>query len=188
MVYRSERSAHSINKNEAETKCSDYMQITNNVNEFQTTNLFHFNKFQDEIQVEIEANANAKQSLDELSKEVNEMKAELTKTSTNDEPANDPVSDGDNNGKSQRAVLGEIDTVKKIIEILESVVVPTIVDRANAQKQYSEKSSDPSAASSDPIKILPKGFKLLQHHAITTSNVDDGSPATTNQKPESTIQ
>lgn len=159
------------------------MQITNNVNEFQTTNLFHLNKFQEEIQIEVESNVNAKQSLDELSKEVNEMKAELTKNTNDEQIPNDTVSDGadNNNGNSQRAALGEIDKIKKIVEILETIVVPTIVDRQNAQEQYQKKGADPSATSSDPIKILPKGFKLLQHHTIT-SNVDDGSTATTNQK------
>lgn len=99
---------------------------------FNTTNPFHFNKFQDEIQVEVDANAIAKQSLDEISKEVNEMKVQLT----NPNEQTDAVNDGDNNnGNSQRAALGEIDKIKKIVEILETIVLPTIVDRQNAQEQ-----------------------------------------------------
>lgn len=151
------------------------MQITNNVNQFRTTNLFHFNEFQDEIQAEVDANANVKQSLDEISEEVNEMKAEITK---NKEPT-DTVSDGDN-GISQRAALGEIEKIKKIAEILETVVLPTIVNRQNAQDQSQSKGAE--SPSSDPIKILPKGFKLLQHHNAITSGMDDGSQTTTIQK------
>lgn len=107
------------------------------------------------------------------------MKAEITK---NSEPI-DSVSDGDNDekGNSQRAALGEIEKIKKIAEILETVVLPTIVNRQNAQEKSQGKGVDCSV--SDPIKILPKGFKLLQHHGAITSSIDDGSPTTTNQKP-----
>lgn len=146
--------------------------------------LFHSNKFQDEIQVELETKANTKQSLDELSREVNEWRAELTKTK-NDETPTDSVSDGAADGNSPHAALGEIDKIKKIIEILENIVVPTIVNRQNAEEQHQKvNNADPSPTSSDPINILPKGFKLLQHHSITS---DDGSPAaavaaSTNQK------
>lgn len=134
---------------------------------------------QDEIQGEVDANANARQSLDELSKEVSQMQAEFTK---NNEPQGyDTVSDGGDGGNKQRAVLGEIDTIKKIIDILETVVVPTIVDSQNAAKSSQNKATATGSASvsSDPIKILPKGFKLLQHHSIIA---DDGQSAN-NQKP-----
>lgn len=138
---------------------------------------------QDEIQGEVDANANARQNLDELSKEVNQMKAEFTKNNESQGGGGgyDTVSDGGDGGNKQRAVLGEIDTIKKIIDILETVVVPTIVDSQNAAKSSQNKATATGSASvsSDPIKILPKGFKLLQHHSIIT---DDGQSAY-NQKP-----
>lgn len=129
---------------------------------------------QDEIQSEIDANANARQNLDELSKEVNQMKAEFTKN--NESQGYDTVSDAGDGGNKQRAVLGEIDTIKKIIDILETVVVPTIVDSQNAAKSSQNKATATGSASvsSDPIKILPKGLKLLQHHSIIA---DDGQSA-----------
>lgn len=140
-------------------------------------NLISFPILQDEIQGEVDANANARQSLDELSKEVNQMKAEFTKN--NESPDHDTVSDGGgggDGGNKQRAVLGEIDTIKKIIDILETVVVPTIVDSQNAAKSSQNKATATGSASvsSDAIKILPKGFKLLQHHGIIA---DDGQSA-----------
>lgn len=142
--------------------------------------IFWFNFIlQDEIQSEVDANVNARQSLDELNREVNEMKAEFTKT--NESQGYDTVSGDGDGGNRQRAVLGEIDTIKKIIDILETVIVPTIVDSQNAAKSNQNKASATGSASisSDPIKILPKGFKLLQHHSIIT---DDGQSAI-NQKP-----
>lgn len=133
---------------------------------------------QDEIPAEVDANANARQSLDEISKQVNEMKADITKTSD----ANDPVSDGDG-GYSQRAALGEIEKIKKIAEILETIILPTIVNRQNAQEQAQNKGAESSATAADPIKILPKGFKLLQHHNPIASIADDGGQTVFNQKP-----
>lgn len=108
------------------------------------------------------------------------MKAEFTKN--NESQGYDTVSDGGDGGNKQRAVLGEIDTIKKIIDILETVVVPTIVDSQNAAKSSQNKATATGSASisSDPIKILPKGFKLLQHHSIIA---DDGQSAAINQKP-----
>ncbi|XP_031619488.1 uncharacterized protein LOC116338412 isoform X1 [Contarinia nasturtii] len=132
----------------------------------------------DAIPVESDANTNRRQSLDEISKEVNEMKAELTKSTNEQQP--DTVSDG---GNSQRAAIGEIENIKKIVEILEKIVgdvVPTIVDRQNAQEQ-AQRNRGASDSSSDPIKILPKGLKLLQHHALA-ANVDENNAAT-NHKP-----
>lgn len=111
------------------------------------------------------------------------MKSELTKNPD----TGDPVSDGDGNGggggaaggNSQRAALGEIAKIKQIAEILENIVLPTIVDSAQANKA----AGSPVDHQSDPIKIIPKGLKLLQHHSAITSNIDDGSQAATNQKP-----
>lgn len=135
--------------------------------------------FQDGIPAEVDANANARQSLDEISKEVNDMKAEMTKKNTD---TNDPVSDGDG-GNSQRAAMGEIEKIKKIAEILETIVLPTIVNRQNAQEQAQNKGAESSASAADPIKILPKGFKLLQHHNPIVSTADDGGQTVSNQKP-----
>lgn len=133
-------------------------------------------KIKDEIQGEVNSNVDVRQSLDEISREVNEMKAKLTDT----EP--DPVSDGENNNNNnqQRAIIGEIEKIKKIAEILETVVLPTIVDsQVNAQKQNQIHQGNGAAiTSSEPIKILPKGLKLLQHHSSITSNVDDGPQIT----------
>lgn len=117
------------------------------------------------------------------------MRAELTKN----QDTNDPVSSGGgggsggsgggaDGGNSQRAAQGEIDKIKKIVEILETIVLPTIVDTAQKQNQYKAAAGSPSDHQSDPIKIIPKGFKLLQHHAIS-SNGDDGSQTAANQKP-----
>lgn len=123
-----------------------------------------------ELDAETNNNANVKQSLDEISREVNEMKTQLT-TSNSENP--DTMGDGDN---SQRAIIGEIDKIKKIAEILETVVLPTIVDsQTNGQKQNQNNHGVVNSNSAtDPIKILPKGLKLLQHHNAITSNVDDG--------------
>lgn len=114
------------------------------------------------------------------------MKAELTKNNESQQ-GYDTVSDGDGggsgggeSGNKQRAVLGEIDTIKKIIDILETVVVPTIVDSQNAAKTSQNKATPTGSPSipSDPIKLLPKGLKLLQHHGLIA---DDGQ-STINQK------
>lgn len=117
------------------------------------------------------------------------MKSQLTKA-TNEQPMDTVSGDsvGDN-GNKQRAVIGEIDTIKKIVEVLETVIgdiVPTIIDRQNAQEQNQKNrgttgTESASVTASDPIKIIPKGLKLLQHHTITASNVDDTN--TGNDKP-----
>lgn len=122
--------------------------------------------------MEVDAKATARQSLDEISKEVNDMKAELTK---NNEPGPDTVSDGEG-GNSQRAALGEIEKIKKIAEILETIVLPTIVDSQNAQKSAQNKAAATGSASvsSDSIKYLPNRLKLLQHHGSIGVPVDDG--------------
>lgn len=132
------------------------------------------NKFQDKIQTDVDAKTDVRQSLDDISKEVNEIKAELTHNNNDNA---DGINDGDN-GNSQRAALGEIQKIKKIAEILETIVLPPIVD--SVQKSAQNKGASGSIASPDPIKIIPKGLKLLQHHAIA-SGVDDGQ-STINQK------
>lgn len=120
----------------------------------------------------MDAKVNARQSLDEITKEVNEMRSELNR---NSEPNVDTVSDGD--GGNQRAALGEIEKIKKIAEILESVVLPTIVDSKNAQTASQNKASayGSASASSDPIKIVPKGLKLFQHHGSIGAPADDAT-------------
>lgn len=122
----------------------------------------HFS--QDEIPSEIDANA--RQSLDEISKELNDMKLEMSKK---DEPGYDSVNGG---GNSQRAIIGEIETIKKIADILETVILPAIVDSGTKAGQTHAVASGSASVSSDPIKILPKGLKLLQHHSAI--GVDDG--------------
>lgn len=105
------------------------------------------------------------------------MKADIMK---NNDQGLDTVSDGDGGNMSQRAALGEIDKIKKIVEILETVVVPTIVDSQNAQKAAQSKASATGTASvsSDPIKIFPNRLRYLQqqHHASAGTTVDDGNP------------
>lgn len=103
------------------------------------------------------------------------MKSTILKS----QQTNGTVNDGDN-GNSQRAAMGEIEKVRKVVEILESVVLPTIVDSQNAQNKPSGSSA---AVSSDPIKIIPKGLKLLQHHSAITTSIDDGAPMAADQKP-----
>lgn len=147
---------------------------------------FHINTYiypkQDEIPVETTNNVDVKQSLDEISREVNDMKAQLTANS-NAENSNNNNNNNNNEGTGdgeQRAIVGEIEKIKKIAEILETVVLPTIVDSqtSNGQKQNQNNhgSVTVNSGASDPIKILPKGLKLLQHHNAITSNIDDGQP------------
>lgn len=109
---------------------------------------------------------NAKQSLDEISKEVNDMKTRLT--SNNDMNGD---TDSNNNGTNSRAVIGEIEKIKKIAELLETIVLPTIVNsQANEQKPNQNNHGTAANSGGESIKILPKGFnKLLQHH-----NGEDG--------------
>lgn len=127
---------------------------------------FHLNYLQDELQEETNNNANAKRSLDEISKEVNDMKMRLT--SNNDM---DGDTDSNNTGTNPRALIGEIEKIKKIAEILETIVLPTIVNsQANEQKLNQNNRGTAANSGGESIKILPKGFnKLLQHH-----NGEDG--------------
>lgn len=113
---------------------------------------------QDELQEETNE---VKQSLDEISKEVNDMKTRLT--SGNDVEGD---TDSNNNGTNSRTVFGEIEKIKKIAEILESIVLPTIVNsQANEQKQNQNQHGAAANNNGESIKILPKGFnKILQHH------------------------
>lgn len=114
--------------------------------------------------------------MDEISKEVNNMKAEMMMK--NSEQGLDTVSDGDGSYNSSRAALGYIEKIQKIAEILETVVLPTIVDSQNAQKTAQNKASSSGTASitSDPIKIIPTRLKLLQHHGSIGTSADDGNP------------
>lgn len=67
----------------------------------------------------------------------------------------------------QRAVVGDIEKLKKIAQILETVgqaLLPAVVDgQINAQNM--ETNAVKPTVSSEPVKILPKGLKLLQHHS-----------------------
>lgn len=80
--------------------------------------------------------------------------------------------DGTTNG--QRTVVGDIEKLKKIAQILETVaqtVLPVAVDgQANA---VNSENSAKASVSSEPGKILPKGLKLLQHHNTLASNLND---------------
>lgn len=107
-----------------------------------------------------------KQSLDEISKEVNDMKTRLM--SNNDMEGD---TDSNKNGTNPRAVIGEIEKIKKIADILETIVLPTIVNGlTNEQKQNQNNHGSAPNGGGESIKILPKGFnKLLQHH-----NGEDG--------------
>lgn len=132
---------------------------------------------QDDILSEIESAMDVKQSLDEISREVDELKTKLT---------NDGAHDGDGSSKSGQqtnAATGEIDKIRKIVELLETVVLPIVVDKEqNAQKPAPPKIGQPVAAvasvASDPIKILPKGLRLLQHHSGLISDLEDGPQLT----------
>lgn len=119
------------------------------------TKTFHLSFLQDE-----EANKNivdAKNSLDEISKEVNEMKTRLT--SNNDMGGE---TDSSYNGTNPRAVVGEIEKIKKIAEILETIILPAVVNsQANEQKQ--NQINHGTAANSGGESIKPK---LLQHQNI----------------------
>lgn len=71
-------------------------------------------------------------------------------------------------GQQQRAVLGDIDKLKKVAEILETIgqaVIPVVID-SQASIQPSE-----TAASSH----FPKGIKFLQdkRHQMSESSNDD---------------
>lgn len=108
------------------------------------------------------------------------MRAALTKN----QDTLDPVSDGDGGGgvggvgggNSQRAALGYVENIRKIIDLLETIVIPSVVD--SVQKPAANK-----AASGSPVDHLPKALRLLQRHSAITSNTDNGGQITTNQKP-----
>lgn len=115
-----------------------------------------------------------KQSLDEISREVDELKSKLT---------NGDSGTGESNaGQQTHAATGEIDKIRKIVEILETVVLPIVVDSQNKdQKPNPLKAAGPIAVASsvasvasDPIKIIPKGLRLLQHHSGLLSDFDEG--------------
>lgn len=112
-----------------------------------------------------------KQSLDEISREVDELKSKLTNGDTSESNA----------GQQTHAAGGEIDKIRKIVEILETVVLPIVVDSQNKdQKPNPLKAAGPvsvasvASVASDPIKILPKGLRLLQHHSGLISDFDEG--------------
>lgn len=73
-------------------------------------------------------------------------------------------------GPSGRGVIGDIEKLKKVAEILETVgqaVLPAIIDsQVNAQKAIQ--------TPSEPPKGIPKGFHLLHNVAIAQQNNDDG--------------
>lgn len=79
---------------------------------------------------------------------------------------------------SQRAVIGDIEKVKKIAQILETVgqaLLPAVLDgQLNAQN--SETNSPKASGPSETVKSLPKGLKLLQHHNTLASNLNDALP------------
>lgn len=83
--------------------------------------------------------------------------------------------DGTSNG--QRTVVGDIEKLKKIAQILETVaktVLPVAVDgQANAANS---ENSAKASVSSEPGKIMPKGLKLLQHHNSLASNLNNAPP------------
>lgn len=86
--------------------------------------------------------------------------------------------DGQNTTAGQRTVVSDIDKLKKIAQILETVgqaLLPTVVDgQVNAQN--AESNSVKATVSSEPVKILPTGLKLLQHHSALASNLNDSPP------------
>lgn len=129
---------------------------------------------QEDILSEIESAMDVKQSLDEISREVDELRMRLT---------NDGAHDGDGkSGQQTNAATGEIDKVRKIVELLQTVVLPIVVDKEQNAKPAPPKIGQPAAVvasvASDPIKILPKGLRLLQHHTGHISDFDDGPQIT----------
>lgn len=122
-----------------------------------------------DILAEVDSTMDVKQSLDEISREVDELKSRLTNTD-----------DGNNGGHQTNAATGEIDKIRKIVELLETVVLPIVVDgQQNGPKSGQKLSPAASIASvtavaSEPIKIIPKGLRLLQHHSGIISDIEDG--------------
>lgn len=117
-----------------------------------------------------------KQSLDEISREVDELKSRLTNADNNGE-----ASDSNNRGQQTNAATGEIDKIRKIVELLETVVLPIVVDgqKSNPVKVSPAASiASVTAVASEPIKIIPKGLRLLQHHSGIISDIDDGPQIT----------
>lgn len=90
----------------------------------------------------------------------------------------------------QRAIISDIEKLKKIAEILETVgqvVLPTVVNsQANTQKS-AVSTSISSTGTGESVKILPKGLKLLQHHASIATNVDEASAVAPESVPPSSI-
>lgn len=121
-------------------------------------------------------NADITDALDEITDEIISMQLQ----------GKDTPAPSNGTGGSQRTVISDIEKLKKIAQILETVgqaVLPSVVDgQVNAQN--AETNSVKASASSEPVKILPKGLKLLQHHNSLASNLNDQPPSAPDARTE----
>lgn len=87
----------------------------------------------------------------------------------------------ENDGNEPHALLGDIEKLKKVAEILETIgqaVLPTVVDEAtspNAVVQQSNGETMPTKTNvgDEHVNFLPKTLKILQHHNAITSNLEE---------------
>lgn len=106
-------------------------------------------------------------TLDEITEEISKIQG--------DDKMNGTIASG------QRGVISDIEKLKKIAQILETVgqaILPAVVEgQTSAQKQVqSAGGSVANSGSIEPGNILPKGLKLLQHHSAIASNLNDIQP------------
>lgn len=98
-------------------------------------------------------------ALDQITEEIKDMENNTTRSAN--------LLDGQ--PLQQRTVLSDIDKLKKIAQILETVgqaVIPAVVDsQTNAQKS--------ETASTDAGKYIPKTIKLFQSHHTNDANDND---------------
>lgn len=82
------------------------------------------------------------------------------------------------NGGSGRAIIGDIEKIKKVANLLEAVggaIIPviseTIVNSVNSERSVSANAAEPSTAA----KVIPRGLHFL-HAAIAQAGGSDSEP------------
>lgn len=110
-----------------------------------------------QVAAQNENNTDVTDVLDEIAQEIVNMQGKDAHTETT--------------AGGQRTVISDIEKLKKIAQILETVgqaILPAVVDgQGQVNAQNSETNSAKVSAPS------PKGLKLLQHHSSLASNLND---------------
>lgn len=130
-----------------------------------------------QVAAQNETNIDINEALDEITEEIVNMQ-------------NKDMQNGNGTSGGQRTVVGDIEKLKKIAQILETVgqaVLPAVVD-SQINAQNSETNSAKIGVSSEPGKILPNGLKLLQHHSSLASSLNEPSPVQSHSKVDNQIE